>query len=105
MPTDSQIRAKHFHYRRDRGVEGWGDDGQAVIFPEQCLLVDHAYFDVVDALYVREIGMDAKVCKCPVLTYRLILQIRRSQVCERIAAWKIVISIFSNIGAEVEDRI
>jgi hypothetical protein len=53
--------------------EGGIDDAEVVVFPQKRLLVHAADFDVVDAVYIGQIGAGSQIGQRPELTDALLL--------------------------------
>ncbi len=72
---------------------------------QEGLFVLRADLEIVDSLHVRIVRMHAGVGERPVLGNGRSLQVRRTQVSKGVAAGIIIISVSSEEGAQVEDRI
>ena len=84
-------------------VEGGVDDGEGVVLAKEGLRVVGADFEVVDALYVGEVGVGAGVGERAVLPDGLGLD--GAEVGERIGAGVVVVRIAADVATEVEDGV
>ena len=86
-------------------IEGWAYDAEAVTFPKKSLGVKNAALDALIPLGIREIGMDSGIGERSILRDRLVLQVRRTKIRQRVLAGKVLIAIFANVRSEVEYRV
>lgn len=83
------------------GIQTRIDDAQAEIFGEEGVLVECAGFQIVNALYVGEIGAKACVGESAILPNGFLLN--GPEIGERICAGIIVVGVPADEGAESED--
>ena len=86
-------------------VVGGIDHAQVVVFAQEGLSVLRADLDVVDALGVGEVRVDAGVGEGAVLGDGGGLQICGTEIGEGIAAGVVVVFVSADEGAQVEDHV
>ena len=72
-------------------VEGGADEAEVVVLAQEGLRVVGADLDVVDALHIREVGVDAGVGEGAVLRDGLVLKVGRPEIGKWIAAGIVVV--------------
>ena len=67
------------------------------------MLVERTNLDIVDALYIREVSMNARVRKRSILRDRLVLD--WPKIRQRVVARIVVVSVFPYKRAKGKDRV